>query len=157
MSIRGDAVVAQERWTFRLRATFGHQEVTGRVEELVQASGVQSGVAVVAVVGSTGAVTTIEYESGALADLEAALGRMAPESGEYEHNERWGDGNGYSHVRSALLKTGISVPVVDGRLALGTWQQIVVINLDNRERDRVVTAMVMGVGRGGSSGGRGDA
>lgn len=145
MSLRGDAIVAQEQWSFRLRATFGHQEVTGRVEELVRASGVQSGVAVVAVTGSTGAVTTIEYESGALADLEGALDRMAPADGVYEHNERWGDGNGYSHVRSALLKTSISVPVVEGRLALGTWQQIVVLNLDNRERDRGVLAMVMGL------------
>ena len=145
MSIRGEAIVAQERWNFRLRATFGHQEVTGRVEELVRASGVQSGVAVVAIIGSTGAVTTIEYESGALADLEVALGRMAPEDGVYEHNERWGDGNGYSHVRSALLKTSISVPVVDGVLTLGTWQQIVVLNLDNRDRDRAVSVTVMGV------------
>ena len=97
-----------------------------------------------AVVGSTGAVTTIEYESGALADLRSALNRLAPLEAHYEHNARWGDGNGFSHVRSALLKTALSIPVVEGRLQLGTWQQIVVINLDNRRRAREVVATVVG-------------
>ena len=100
--------------------------------------------AVVALVGSTGAVTTIEYESGALSDLRTALDRIAPVDVHYEHDARWGDGNGFSHVRSALLKTSISIPVVDGRLQLGTWQQIIVINLDNRPRSREVVATVIG-------------
>jgi secondary thiamine-phosphate synthase enzyme len=101
-------------------------------------------VAIVALVGSTGAVTTIEYESGALSDLRAALDHIAPVDAHYQHNARWGDGNGFSHVRSALLKTSIAIPIVDGRLQLGTWQQIIVINLDNRPRDREVVATVVG-------------
>ena len=96
----------------------------------------------VSVTGSTGAITTIEYEPGALADLRRALDRLAPANDDYEHNARWGDGNGFSHVRSALLKTGIAIPIVEGKLALGTWQQIVVINLDNRAREREVVAVV---------------
>jgi secondary thiamine-phosphate synthase enzyme len=109
---------------------------------LVAKSGVETGAAVVAVVGSTSAITTIEYEDGALADLRRALDRLAPPDAHYDHNARWGDGNGFSHVRSALLKTSVSIPIVDAELALGTWQQIVVINLDNRARDREVVAVL---------------
>lgn len=132
------------RWTFRLDAEFGHRDVTDEVAALVHESGVRDGAVVVSVTGSTGAVTTIEYEGGALADLRRALDRLAPADEDYAHNERWGDGNGFSHIRSALLKTGIAVPVADGRLQLGTWQQIVVINLDNRAREREVVAVVLG-------------
>jgi secondary thiamine-phosphate synthase enzyme len=130
--------VTHARWSFRLAAEFGHRDVTDEVQALVAASGVREGVVVVSLTGSTGAVTTIEYEDGALADLHRALDRLAPADGDYAHNARWGDGNGFSHLRSALLKTSLAVPVVDGRLALGTWQQLVVINLDNRARDREV-------------------
>lgn len=133
-----------QRWTFRLAAEFGHRDVTDEVERLVAASGVREGMVVVSLTGSTGAVTTIEYESGALADLHRALDRLAPADDDYAHNARWGDGNGFSHVRSALLKTSLAIPVVDGRLQLGTWQQIVVINLDNRAREREVVAVVVG-------------
>jgi secondary thiamine-phosphate synthase enzyme len=132
------------RWSFRLGAEFGHRNVTDEVAALVADSGVVDGAVVVSLTGSTGAVTTIEYEDGALADLRRALDRAAPAGEEYAHNARWGDGNGFSHVRSALLKTGITVPVVDGGLQLGTWQQIVVINLDNRAREREVVAVVLG-------------
>jgi len=130
-------------WRFRLAAEFGHREVTDEVERLVEESGVREGMVVVSLTGSTGAVTTIEYEDGALSDLRRALDRIAPATADYAHNARWGDGNGFSHVRSALLKTSIAVPVVDGRLRLGTWQQIVVINLDNRPREREVVAVVV--------------
>ena len=133
-----------QRWRFRLDAEFGHRDVTDDVERLVAESGVRNGMVVVSLTGSTGAVTTIEYESGALADLRRALDRLAPANDDYAHNARWGDGNGFSHVRSALLKTSLAVPVVDGRLQLGTWQQIVVINLDNRAREREVVAVVVG-------------
>lgn len=122
---------------------FGHRDVTERVTELVAESGVSNGMVVVSLTGSTGAVTTIEYEEGALADLRRALDRLAPTDDDYAHNARWGDGNGFSHVRSALLKTGIAIPIVDGELALGEWQQIVVINLDNRAREREVVAVVV--------------
>lgn len=137
--------VTTARWNLPLAEEFGHADVTGPVSELVRDSGVDAGMAVVALVGSTGAVTTIEYESGALADLRGALDAFAPADGRYRHNDRWGDGNGFSHLRSALLRTSIAVPVTDGRLALGTWQQIVVLNFDNRPRDREVVATVFGV------------
>lgn len=136
--------VIERDWTFNLPAAFGHCDVTPEVENLVNESGVKTGVAVVNLVGSTGAVTTIEYESGALADLAQALEAVAPINRHYEHNARWGDGNGFSHVRSALLKTSISIPIVEGKLALGTWQQIVVLNLDNRDRTRKVIGVVVG-------------
>lgn len=132
------------RWTFRLAAEFGHRDVTGEIAELVARSGVRDGMVVAAVTGSTGAVITIEYEDGALADLRRALAVMAPTDADYAHNARWGDGNGFSHVRSALLKTGVALPILDGRLHLGTWQQIVVLNLDNRAREREVVAVVCG-------------
>ena len=133
-----------QRWHFRLAEQFGHRDVTDEVERLVAESGVRNGLVVVSLTGSTGAVTTIEYESGALADLRRALDRLAPATDDYAHNARWGDGNGFSHVRSAMLKTSLAVPVVDGRLQLGTWQQLVVINLDNRAREREVVAVVVG-------------
>ena len=131
-------------WSFRLAAEFGHRDITGEIADLVEGSGVREGLVVVAVTGSTGAVTTIEYEDGALADLRRALEVVAPTDADYAHNARWGDGNGFSHVRSALLKTSIALPVLDGRLHLGTWQQIVVLNLDNRARQREVVAIVTG-------------
>src|SRR5262245_4985453 len=134
-------------WRFRLPAQFGHRDVTPEVATLVAGSGVQLGIAAVSVTGSTAAITTIEYEDGALNDLRRALDRIASTDEHYEHNARWGDGNGFSHVRSALLKTSICVPIVVGELALGTWQQIVVINLDNRAREREVVAVVMGDSR----------
>lgn len=130
------------RWRYRLKAEFGCRDVTDDVAELVTESGVREGIVVVSLTGSTGAITTIEFESGALRDLREALERIAPLGGHYDHNARWGDGNGFSHVRSALLKTSISVPIIEGKLALGTWQQIVVLNLDNRDREREVVAVV---------------
>lgn len=136
--------VVERSFTFQLPAEYGHKDVTSEIEQLTVESGVRTGVAVVQLVGSTGAVTTIEYESGALADLRRALEAVAPADARYEHNARWGDGNGFSHIRSALLKTSISVPIVDGRLVLGTWQQIVIINLDNRPRSRELVVVVLG-------------
>ena len=110
----------------------------------VDEAGVTTGLAVIQVVGSTGGITTIEYESGALADLERSIELLAPSEGDYAHNARWGDGNGFSHVRSALLKTSLALPIVGGRLQLGTWQQIVVLNFDNRPREREVVGVICG-------------
>jgi secondary thiamine-phosphate synthase enzyme len=94
--------------------------------------------------GSTGAVTTIEYESGVLRDLQKAIEKIAPSNIPYEHDKRWGDGNGFSHVRAALMKPSLSIPMVKRRLALGTWQQIVFIDFDNRRRERNILIQVMG-------------
>lgn len=94
--------------------------------------------------GSTGSITTIEYESGVLQDLKVALEKIAPSDIPYHHDERWGDGNGFSHVRAALMKPSLTIPMVNGKLTLGTWQQIVFIDFDNRERHRDIIVQIMG-------------
>lgn len=137
-------MIVKQLWSYPLPAEFGHRDITPDVDALVADAGVQVGIVTVQLVGSTGAITTIEYESGALADLRQALEVVAPVGAAYQHNARWGDGNGFSHVRSALLKTSLAIPVVDGRLQLGTWQQIVVLNLDNRRRTREIVGVVIG-------------
>ena len=114
------------------------------MERVVSASEILEGTVVVFVPGSTGAITTIEFESGAVADLKRALERIAPQDAEYEHNLRWGDGNGYSHVRASLMGPSRSFPVRDGRLALGTWQQVILLDFDNRPRQRTVMVQLLG-------------
>ena len=120
------------------------QDITQRVQEEVSASGIKDGTATLFVPGSTAGITSIEYESGVLKDLRIAIERLAPESVHYEHDSRWGDGNGFSHVRAAFLGASFSVPFSNSRLLLGTWQQIVVIDFDNRPRSRKVLIQVVG-------------
>lgn len=119
-------------------------DLTGSVAEAVASSGVCSGIVVVFVPGATGAVTTIEYEPGLIQDMKAALERMAPKGVEYAHNQRWGDGNGHSHIRASVIGPSLTVPVIDGRPALGVWQQIVFLEMDERPRERKVLIQVMG-------------
>ncbi len=119
-------------------------DITRDVTIVVRKSGIKAGMVTVFIPGSTASITTIEYESGAVADLKAAIERMAPQDMHYEHNERWGDGNGYSHVRAALLGPSIAVPVHDSRPLLGTWQQIVLCDFDNRPRTREIVVQIMG-------------
>jgi secondary thiamine-phosphate synthase enzyme len=121
-------------------------DITHDVETAVIQSGIVEGSVNIHVPGSTASVTTIEYESGAIADLKAAIERLAPLNLEYRHDARWGDGNGYSHVRAALLGPGIVVPIAEGRMVLGTWQQILLCDFDNRPRTRKVLVQVMGLG-----------
>ena len=138
------ALTSHRSWSRQLPAEFGVWDITPEIEAFVADSDVQCGSLTVQAVGSTAAITTIEHEPGALEDLNRSLEALAPANADYAHNERWHDGNGFSHVRSALLKTGIAIPIIDGRLALGTWQQVVVINLDNRARNREVVAVAVG-------------
>lgn len=119
-------------------------DITVLVETALKKSGLKDGVLNVFVPGSTAGITTIEFEPGAVHDLRAAIERLAPKSMRYEHNDRWGDGNGYSHVRAALLKAGLAVPFQDGHLLLGTWQQIVLIDCDNRPRSRELIFQLVG-------------
>ena len=119
-------------------------DITAAVARFVEESGVAAGFVQVFTPGSTAGVTTIEYESGAIADFKRAMEHFAPADSEYEHNLRWGDGNGYSHVRSALLGPSMSVPIADGTPVLGTWQQIIVCDFDNRPRHRKVFLQVFG-------------
>ena len=119
-------------------------DVTDQVQELVRKSGAREGLATVFVPGATAGVTTVEYESGLVADLKAAFERLVPRGEHYAHDARWGDGNGFSHVRAALLKASLSVPFSGGSLMTGTWQQIVIVDFDNRPRRRGVVVQVMG-------------
>jgi len=119
-------------------------DITGMVQSVVDRSGIKNGMALVFVIGSTGAVTTIEYEPGLKKDLPAALERLFPKNINYEHEKTWHDGNGHSHIRASFLKPDLCVPIVDGNLILGTWQQIVFVELDVRRRHRRVAVQVMG-------------
>jgi secondary thiamine-phosphate synthase enzyme len=119
-------------------------DITHHVDAMIDRSRIENGLVTVFCPGSTGAVTTIEYESGVLRDLQRAIEKIIPSDIPYEHDRRWGDGNGFSHVRAALMKPSLSIPMVKGRLALGTWQQIVFIDFDNRRRERNILVQVMG-------------
>jgi len=119
-------------------------DVTRHVDGVIGRSKIENGLVTVFCSGSTGAVTTIEYESGVLKDLKRAIEKIIPSNIPYEHDKRWGDGNGFSHVRAALMKPSLTVPLINRRLALGTWQQIVFIDFDNRRRDRNILVQVLG-------------
>ncbi|MBC8477605.1 MAG: YjbQ family protein [Dehalococcoidia bacterium] len=119
-------------------------DITSQVASQVAESGIGSGIVTVFVAGSTAGVTTIEYESGVIADLQQAWERAVPRGIPYAHDRRWGDGNGYSHVRASMLGCSLIVPFSDGNLTLGTWQQIVLVDFDNRPRTRQVVLQVMG-------------
>jgi len=119
-------------------------DITGKVEDVVRKSGIENGIANIFIPGSTGAITTIEYEPGLLHDLPAALERIAPSDAYYKHEERWHDGNGRSHVKASIIGASLSVPFQDGKLILGTWQQIVFIECDIRPRRRRLIISVMG-------------
>ncbi len=119
-------------------------DITGMVQSVVDRSGIKNGIALVFVIGSTGAVTTIEYEPGLKKDLPAALERLFPKNINYEHEKTWHDGNGHSHIRASFLKPDLCVPIVDGNLVLGTWQQIVFVELDVRRRHRRVAVQIVG-------------
>ena len=121
------------------------RDITGELDRIVRESGIQEGTLAASVVGSTGSLTTIEYEPGVVADLKAAIERLAPRDAFYAHEEAWHDGNGHSHVQAALLGPSLHLPVRAGRLGLGTWQQVVVINHDNRPRRRPIEVTVIGI------------
>src|SRR4030042_1308062 len=119
-------------------------DLTSQVTQAVGRSGIEDGLVTVFCPGSTGAVTSIEHESGVLGDLQKAIEKLAPSNIPYEHDRRWEDGNGFSHVRAALMKPSLTIPLVQGRLTLGTWQQIVFIDFDNRKRHREIVVHVFG-------------
>ena len=119
-------------------------DITERVASAVYESGISNGVATVFVPGSTAGIITLEYEPGAVRDFQALMERWIPEDRPYHHNERWGDGNGFSHIRSAVTGPSLSVPFQDAVLLLGTWQQIVLACFDNRPRSRTVMVQILG-------------
>lgn len=119
-------------------------DITSKVQEIVSRSNVKNGLACVFVVGSTAAVTTVEHEPGLVADMKDAMERLYPKDVVYEHHLRWGDGNGHSHIRASFVGPSLTVPVVGGSLQLGTWQQIVFMEFDNKPRTREITVQVVG-------------
>ncbi len=120
------------------------RDITNDVQEAIKSSGLCAGVVAIFVPGATGAVTTIEYEDGLVKDLGEALERLFPQSINYAHNQKWHDGNGHSHIRAALIGPSLSVPFLNQTLSLGTWQQIVFLELDNRDRRRRIILQIMG-------------
>lgn len=128
-------------------ATGGHSDVidiTADLETELQRSGLQDGILVVFCPSSTSAVTTIEYESGAVEDLKRAYERLLPEAEDYNHDLRWGDGNGYSHQRASLMGPSLTIPFQGRELQLGTWQQVILVDFDNRPRQREVLIQIIG-------------
>ena len=119
-------------------------DLTKAAASAVRESGLTNGIVTVFVVGSTAGITTIEFEPGAIADLNGLFDTLAPRDAEYQHHLRWGDDNGSSHVRAALLGPSVTVPLVDGKMALGTWQQIMLLEFDTRPRRRDIIVQIMG-------------
>jgi secondary thiamine-phosphate synthase enzyme len=137
--------VITERLQFSTRGESEMIDITERVATVVKNSRLREGSAVVFVVGSTASVTTTEFEPGLRKDIPMALDRIAPRSARYHHDETWHDGNGHAHVRASLLGPSLTIPFSAGELLLGTWQQVVLIDFDNRPRDRTIVVQLMGM------------
>ncbi|MEE2822841.1 MAG: secondary thiamine-phosphate synthase enzyme YjbQ [Acidobacteriota bacterium] len=136
-----------EDYTLHL-STQGYCDVLNITDEIqghVAESTIKSGTVTVFVVGSTAGVTVVEYEPGLVKDLEEFFDKLAPPTRDYHHEETWHDGNGFSHIRASILKPSLVVPIVNGKMRLGTWQQIVVLDFDNGPRTREVAVQVMGL------------
>lgn len=137
-------MVVTKKISLQSKGNCGIIDITPQVEQQVTESDIDSGTATLFVAGSTAGITTIEFESGLLSDFKGMWERNAPRDIPYGHDRRWGDGNGYSHVRASLLGASLVVPFNNKRLTLGTWQQIVVVDFDNRPRSREIILQIMG-------------
>ncbi len=131
-------------FTLKTKGFSDVKDITGEVAGIVSESGIRQGLAHIFVVGSTASVSTIEFEPALVEDLRDEMEKLIPSSQSSRHSQTWGDDNGFSHLRATLMGPGMSVPVVQGGLLLGTWQQIVVIDHDNRPRNRKIHVQVMG-------------
>ncbi len=136
--------VFQRSFSIRTKGNCDVLDISAGVESIVTGSGARNGIVNVSSRGATSGITTLEFEPGCVADLRRALEKIAPANSDYAHNARWGDENGYSHLRSALVGTARSFPLTDGTLRIGEWQQIVLCDFDDRPRDREVTVTVVG-------------
>lgn len=119
-------------------------DITGDIMDIMLKTGIKEGLCTVFSVGSTAGITTIEYEPGLLKDIPKLLDKLIPSAVKYNHDDTWGDGNGHAHLRSAIFKTSLSIPIVKGELTLGTWQQVVLIDFDNRSRTRRIVIQILG-------------
>lgn len=129
---------------FQTKGDADQIDITVEVSDYVRSSNLKTGIVVMFAPGATGAITTIEYEPGLKEDMKWALERLAPQDRDYSHNLRWGDGNGHSHIRASMLGPSLTVPFVEGRLTLGTWQQIIFMDMDNRPRSRKIVVQILG-------------
>lgn len=137
-------MVTNTRIHVRTKGNCDFIDITDKVEQKVAESGIRDGTVTVFVAGSTAGLTTIEFERGVLSDLESMWERLVPRNITYRHDATWGDGNGYSHVRASLLGASLVVPFVNKRLMLGTWQQIILADFDDRPRSRDIVLQIMG-------------
>lgn len=135
--------IINEHFGIKTRGNNDIIDITKHVQNCVYKHELKDGLVCVSIQGSTSAVTTIEYEEGLVKDLKEALDRIAPSGAEYHHDEIWHDGNGYAHVRSALVGSSVNIALVDGLLNLGTWQQIILLDFDNKERSRNITVQIV--------------
>lgn len=119
-------------------------EITDQVVKQVNASGLGQGIVTIFCPSSTSGITTIEYEPGCVADLRRMFDELIPSKRAYQHDDTWGDANGFSHIRASLLKASLTIPFVSGKLTLGTWQQIIYVDFDNRPRQRELIVQIMG-------------
>jgi secondary thiamine-phosphate synthase enzyme len=131
------------KFAVRTKGHYDFVDITERVVAVVEQSGIMEGIATVFVPGSTAALTTMEFEAGSIEDLKALLESLAPENADYHHHRRWGDRNGAAHIKSALIGVDLVIPIERGKLILGTWQQIVLIDFDERARQRDVFVKVV--------------
>jgi secondary thiamine-phosphate synthase enzyme len=137
-------VIVNKHIHFRTQGNGHVLDITDEVNRQVRTCGLQNGIVTLFTSSSTSALTTIEYESGAVYDLQQLFDRIVPPDMDYRHNLRWGDGNGHSHVRHALLGPSLTIPLVEGQMTLGTWQQIIFVDFDNRARSRSVVIQILG-------------
>jgi secondary thiamine-phosphate synthase enzyme len=119
-------------------------DITQQLSKIVKGSNIEKGIVIIFVSGSTAGITTIEYEPGLIHDFPTMLSRIVPKNIEYEHDNTWHDGNGHSHVRASLIGPTLTIPILQGKLTLGTWQQIVILEMDTRPRNRNVIVQIMG-------------
>lgn len=137
-------IIVTETVSFKTTSRTDIIDITPVVFDVFHRININQGLTALFIPGSTAALSTLEFESGAIKDLQEAIDRIVPKDQYYAHNERWGDGNGYSHVRAALLGPSLHIPIINGKLALGTWQQIVLLDFDNKPRERKIIVQFLG-------------
>jgi secondary thiamine-phosphate synthase enzyme len=137
-------VVHNDELKFKTKGEVTIKDITNDVAKIVKASKIKNGIVTIFHPGSTGVISTIEYEPGLVQDLEESLERLFPKGILYHHHQKWSDGNGHSHIRATFLGPSLVVTIVGGKMTLGQWQQIIFVDLDNKARDRRVVVQVMG-------------
>jgi secondary thiamine-phosphate synthase enzyme len=137
-------IVETKEITFQSRGNCDIIDITSQVARNVEKSGINNGTATLFIVGSTAGITTIEYEPNLVSDFKKMWDRVIPQNIPYEHDRTWGDGNGHSHVRASTLGASLTIPFVNKKLTLGTWQQIVFVDFDNRPRSRKIVIQILG-------------